>query len=416
MISTYTTGKIKEPTQNNLPFYLFIFIVLVEYLGLGQYYKIINDIHLPWLLSAVLILYIIIKYNLAELVKFTQFRIFLIFLVWTFVAMFFALIKYNVYVMLTVQIAYFLLFIIAYYVFLDLGSIKKYLYIIFIVHAILILDNLDILLSPTRTGHLRAGYFLGDGNDFAWSLVTFLPFSIFMIKEIKSHVGRVFIIAIGIAFLFGIVATGSRGAALALLSSFVFLAFQGKGRFIRLTLLIISAIVIVSFAPNQYADRISTIKNYESDSSAVHRIVAWKAAIQMAIDYPLGVGQGNFPSVYGRFYAKDYGRDLWRAENRWIAPHSIYFLVLAEYGFIGLGLLICLIISNILTNRRTRDLSSRAHGKEKETIYNLSNASNSSMVAFSVGGIFLGGLNYPTLYFLTAMTLATHAIVKKELA
>jgi len=415
MISSHSTGKIKETTQNNLPFYLFMFIVLVEYLGLGQHYTIVNDIHLPWILSAVLIVYIIMKYNHAEFIKFTQFRIFLIFLVWTFAAMFFALIKYNVYVMLTVQIAYFLIFIIAYYMFLDMGSIKKFLYVIFIVHAILIFDNLDVLLSPTRTGHLRAGYFLGDGNDFAWSLVSFLPFSIFMIKEVKSTVSRVFIIALGITIVFGIVATGSRGAALALLSSFAFLAFQGTGRFIRLTLLIISAILILSFAPNQYADRISTIKNYESDSSAIHRIVAWKAAVQMAIDYPLGVGQGNFPSVYGRFYAKDYGNELWRAQNRWIAPHSIYFLVLAEYGFIGLGMLLYLIISNMLTNRRTRGLSSRAHEKEKETICNFSNACSSSMVAFSVGGIFLGGLNYPTLYFLTAMTLATNAMVKKEL-
>jgi O-antigen ligase len=135
----------------------------------------------------------------------------------------------------------------------------------------------------------------------------------------------------------------------------------------------------------------------------------------MAIDYPLGVGQGNFPSVYGRFYAQDYGSELWRAQNRWIAPHSIYFLVLAEYGFIGLGMLLYLLICNMLTNRRTRDLSSRAHEKQKETIYNFSNACNSSMVAYSIGGIFLGGLNYPTLYFLTAMTLASKVIVRKEI-
>jgi hypothetical protein len=57
----------------------------------------------------------------------------------------------------------------------------------------------------------------------------------------------------------------------------------------------------------------------------------------MAFDYPLGVGAGNFNSAYGRFYRGNIDPKAWGAA-RWISVHSIYFAVLAEYGFLGLFL------------------------------------------------------------------------------
>ena len=93
--------------------------------------------------------------------------------------------------------------------------------------------------------------------------------------------------------------------------------------------------VALLFAPSGYVNRMQSIDNYQDDSSAQGRIRAWKASARMAIDYPLGVGAGSFNSAFGRFYMPTDAQG-W-APNRWISAHSVYFKVLGEYGFLGLG-------------------------------------------------------------------------------
>ena len=65
----------------------------------------------------------------------------------------------------------------------------------------------------------------------------------------------------------------------------------------------------------------------------------------MALDYPLGVGAGNFPSSYGRHYRNFETTRIGYGAGRWIAAHSIYFSVLGEYGFLGPIMLIWLIVA-----------------------------------------------------------------------
>ena len=68
---------------------------------------------------------------------------------------------------------------------------------------------------------------------------------------------------------------------------------------------------------------------------ALARLEAWGAAIKMSIDYPLGVGAGNFNSAFGRHYIDlSNSRVGWGAQ-RWISAHRIYFKVLGEFGVLG---------------------------------------------------------------------------------
>jgi hypothetical protein len=78
--------------------------------------------------------------------------------------------------------------------------------------------------------------------------------------------------------------------------------------------------------------------------------------------------------------------------------------MLAEYGFIGVGMLLFLIYKNIRENNdiiKAQDL----HDKKINKIALLAKYLNMSTIAYAVGGVFLGGINYPHLFILTALTL-----------
>jgi hypothetical protein len=170
----------------------------------------------------------------------------------------------------------------------------------------------------------------------------------------------------------------------------------------KLGILMVSGVLVgvLSFAPVTYVDRLETIGTYSEDTSAKGRMEAWGAAINMALDHPLGVGAGNFNSAYGRFYRSD---EFFSA--RWISPHSVYFLVLGEYGFLGLFILVTILFFNFRQNQRSSHCLRQIVGPPIAPLW--PTCINASLVAYAVGGAFLGGINYPHLYVLTALTIGT---------
>jgi len=85
--------------------------------------------------------------------------------------------------------------------------------------------------------------------------------------------------------------------------------------------------------------------------------MVWKASVKMAVENPLGVGAGNFNTAYGRLYKDPASNPLVWGTERWISPHSIYFLILGEFGFGGLILLFYLIYVNYAQNQKSRNLT-----------------------------------------------------------
>jgi O-antigen ligase len=80
------------------------------------------------------------------------------------------------------------------------------------------------------------------------------------------------------------------------------------------------------------------MENIETDTSRVDastrgRLRAWEVALQMASDYPLGVGEGNFKTYIGEYDPEMAGRDT----------HNTLLRCLAELGFQGAFVLFLLI-------------------------------------------------------------------------
>jgi O-antigen ligase len=166
---------------------------------------------------------------------------------------------------------------------------------------------------------------------------------------------------------------------------------------------IVGAVLIL--APTSYLDRMQSVGHIEQDNSSRARLQAWGAATRMALDYPLGVGANNFPSAYGRYYipSDDENAISWRS-RRWISAHSIYFRMLAEYGVLGLGLLLWLILTNFRDNVAARKRI--AAGSEAAPIQAIwPGLVTTAVVGHAVSGAFLAGLTYPHLFLLCGLTI-----------
>ena len=399
-----------EPESGMLLFWGVVMIYAIEYIGMGHYIPGVQKI--PLFLSLLIFFVVFFGYNGRDVLKYGQTRALIVFLLHTGISMSYAIVGSYALRVFTVQVGYIILFISTFLVLKSSKQIRIFMASFVFYHCFLIVANLSKLTTSERTGSFKAGYFLGDGNDFSWSLTIFLPFALYLLTVTRNKIMKGMMIAAAGLFVAGLVGAGSRGAFLAISSAIGYLVLNSKKKAAAIVVAAILAVLAFALAPPAYIDRVQSIGEYQEDSSALGRMMAWKASIRMAIDHPIGVGAGNFNSAYGRFYrSSETDPRIW-AGARWISPHSIYFLVLGEYGLIGLITICTLLFLNFRDNQQqvtafVRLPPSSAQGVELAT---LPKYLNMSLVAFSVGGVFLGGVSYPHLFILTALILRTRQI------
>lgn len=204
-----------------------------------------------------------------------------------------------------------------------------------------------------------------------------------------------------------ILATYSRGALLGLLAiaPFLFWRMQRKGLLIALAVIIFGVIGVT--APERLLERWSTIESYEQDRSAMQRIQAWGVNWNMALDSPL-VGKG--------FRNGGMGYDWWiqyaNFEGDWthvLSPHSIYFSVLGQHGFVGLGIYLGLIGATLLAlNRIRREARERT---DRVWLSEYAWALQLGILGYLVSGAFLDVAYFDLLYAFIALAV----VMQREL-
>ena len=400
-----------EPIEGyQVLFWGVITIYAIEYMGLGNYIPGANKV--PLFLSAAIFIVSYLKHNGRGIFKFGQTKAILFLFLHTSISIAYAVVTTYAFRVFKGQAGYIILFISTYLVLGNARQIHRFMTAFVIFHCFVLLVNLETLSATMRAGSFKAGYFLGDGNDLSWSLTIFLPFALYLIFQKRSWVAKCILSASALLFVASIVRLGSRGAFLAIVSATCYLVIYSRKKGVAVMLALLVGITMIAIAPSFYLDRIKTIRTYQEDSSALGRIMAWKAAARMAVGHPFGVGAGNFNTAYGRFYRpSEVDERIWRPQ-RWISPHSIYFQVLGEYGIIGLATLLTLLFLNFRDNHRQMN-------QQKETgsplpyeygVSSLPKFLNTSLVAYSVGGVFLGGVSYPHIFVLTALILRTREL------
>jgi probable O-glycosylation ligase (exosortase A-associated) len=251
------------------------------------------------------------------------------------------------------------------------------------------------------------GTFIGDNNNIALAFNMGLPLMFYLAKDEANFWLKSFLrVAFGFTII-GIIFTYSRGGFLALAVVGVLLMFKARYKSIAILTVGVALVIGMFLIPAKWTSRINTIETYDEDESVQGRFDAWKMSWKLALDRPLvGGGFDMFiPTVYAR-----YSDDPTNARD----VHSIYFEMLGEHGFIALIFFLLLIGGTITSTMGLKKLLRRNPQIQWAQYY--PDMLQVSVIAYLVGGTFLGQAYFDMFYQLVAAVTITRRLVLQEVA
>jgi probable O-glycosylation ligase, exosortase system type 1-associated len=253
-----------------------------------------------------------------------------------------------------------------------------------------------------------SGTMINDNNQLAVAMLMTLPLAHYLRVQSTDKWVRLSLLAGIVLTVIAVIGTYSRGALIGLAT----LGFLGLLRMKRrLTYLAVASVLIaftVHFMPAQYFDRMSTMNSVSSvqeDQSFHGRIVAWKVAWNAAKDrFPFGAG--FYGPQLGPFFHSYFPNE----KNH--AAHSIYFQVLGEHGFIGLGIYLLLIAASFL--RLSRIIKMARRTAQQRWIAELGVALQASLIVFCVSGAALSLAYYDLFVIVICLLLPMWEMVRPK--
>lgn len=251
------------------------------------------------------------------------------------------------------------------------------------------------------------GSFIEGNNELAFALIIALPLMRYL--QLVSRDQRV---RLGLAVLmvlcgFSIVGSWSRGAFVAGAAMLMMLWLRSRRKVMLGLAMALLVPVMLTMMPPDWWSRMATIETYQTDASALGRINAWKFAWNLALDHPvLGGGANVFTrDLFGRYAP---------APERVHDAHSIYFEILAEQGFVGLGLFLVLGLTTIVWAARLMRLGRTSD--ELHWAYDLGAMCQVSLVGYAVGGAFLGLAYFDLPYTIMAFVVIGQVVAERQWA
>ena len=233
------------------------------------------------------------------------------------------------------------------------------------------------------------GTYIEGNNEVALAFVITIPLMRFLQMQMQNKWAKRGMTAAMVLVALAALGSQSRGALLAIGAMTLVMWWRGKAnKFTSALAFLIVGGALVVFMPDSWTERMSTIKTYEQDGSAMGRINAWWMAWNLAKAHFFGGGYMVYmPSLFAT-YAPD-PLDVH-------AAHSIYFMVLGEHGFVGLFLFLLLWVLVWLSGGRLRKEGVKR--PETQWLADLGSMCQVSLAGYAVGGAFLSLSYYDLPY------------------
>jgi putative inorganic carbon (HCO3(-)) transporter len=242
------------------------------------------------------------------------------------------------------------------------------------------------------------GGFIEGNNELGVALVMTIPLMNFLRIVATRRWVRLGLLVLMCLCAVSALGTQSRGALLAISAMGLIFWVRSSRKVVTGLAVSLLAVMLVSFMPASWDERMSTIKSYDEDGSAMARLESWKFAFRLANDKFFG---GGFDVYTPANYAHYNPASLLPQ-----AAHSIYFSVLAEHGYIGLLIFLLLWL---LTFRMAGALRSKSKDRaETSWIFHLASMCQVSLVGFAVGGAFLSLAYFDFAYNIIVMLVVAN--------
>jgi probable O-glycosylation ligase (exosortase A-associated) len=247
------------------------------------------------------------------------------------------------------------------------------------------------------------GNYISDNNGISVALIMTIPLMLFLSSTISSKWIKWGMYAATALSGMAVLGSQSRGAFLAILAMLLFLWLKSRRKLVLGLVFAPLIPIAIGFMPDSWTNRMETIETYQTDEgSAMARLRTWETLINLANDRPL-VGGGFEPYAPRTFEIYGVGpHDVH-------AAHSIYFQMLGEHGYVGLGLFLAL----VLVCWRVSGRLIRASRDRPDLLWadNLARATQVSLVGFAVGGAFVNISYWELPYYEMVILMAAHRLV-----
>ena len=161
----------------------------------------------------------------------------------------------------------------------------------------------------------------------------------------------------------------SRGALLTMVALTLMLIWNSKRKYLAIPLVFVGAFFVKDYLPQEWFGRMNTIETYQSDGSAMGRIVVWKDGWNHTLEHPFtGAGFDGWMVV---------------TERDW---HSSYVEMFSEHGFIAFGLWLSLIVGSLISLTTLPKKTRQVEGME--WVANYCFMLRASLICYMVGGFF----------------------------
>ena len=237
-----------------------------------------------------------------------------------------------------------------------------------------------------------AGGMMGDNNQLAMAMAMLFPLTVYMAQYPPKKIMKWPLIFASITVPMAVIGTQSRGGLAALLATFLMFIMKSRYKFRVLAVGIPLAIAGVNFMPESWTARMETTEDATDDQSFMGRVSMWKYATNLTADHP--IEGGGYDVFYVRRLEPVYMPPGYKAR----APHSVYFEVLGEHGYVGLFIYMTLMFTAWYaggTNRRRFEPF-----KETRWLGDMSAAMQVSIVAFAAGGLTVNIATFDVYYHL----------------
>jgi putative inorganic carbon (hco3(-)) transporter len=251
--------------------------------------------------------------------------------------------------------------------------------------------------------------FLMENNAYGLALNMALPLLFFLVQDEPRKWLRVLLRILFVASIVSVLLSYSRGGMLGLLVVVAAITMRSRHKVIGAGLLVLTALLVFSFSPPAWMERMGNFAHGKLDTSADMRLVSWTVAWRLAQDYPMGGSFDAVPNVdvYKRYQPRPLPDN---APNS--GPHSIYFQLLGDHGYLGLGLFLALMGSCLWTLVHIRRVARRMPSAHWLIVY--SKMIEISILAFMVSGAFLGVVYLDVIYEMVGLTIVLKMLFRKE--
>ena len=249
------------------------------------------------------------------------------------------------------------------------------------------------------------GTYIADNNDLALALLTITPLIWYHHLQARQRWLRLALAGLAVLTMVSVVGSYSRGALLGSAAMLTFLWLKSRNKLRTGTVVLLLIPLVFLLMPDKWFHRMDTIGDYQDDGSAMGRINAWHFAWNVATHNWMGGGFLTFTPRMFAVYAPEPANVH--------APHSLYFQVLGEHGFVGLALFLTFLFLAWRTGSRV--LRFCKDKPELKWASDLAAMCQVALIGYCTGGAFLT-LAYADLLYdvIVVLVLLEKIIVQPE--